>query len=68
MAEGYSPFQLMYGVRPRMHNADPPPFITSASPANRMTELQATTIGRASRVDRQPLRRDEGRYGHRFAV
>ena len=53
MAEGSSPFELMYGVPPRMQENDAKPLLSCTTDIHREMELMATASARASRVLRQ---------------
>ena len=55
MSEGFSPFELMYGVPPRMQGNDAKPLLNCTTDAHRELELMAVTSARAARVVRQRL-------------
>ena len=58
MAQGAAPFELMYGVPPRMDGTEVGPFITSSTEENRRMEQMATTMLRAVRSDRKPPKQE----------
>ena len=53
MAQGAVPFELMYGVPPRMDVTEVEPVIPSSKEENRRMEEMATTTLRAMRSDRK---------------
>ena len=57
MSEGFSPFELMYGVPPRMQGNDAKPLLNCTTDAHRELELMAVTPARAARVLRQTQER-----------
>ena len=52
-SEGFSLFELMYGVPPRMQGNDAKPLLNSTTDAHRGLELMAVASSRAARVLRQ---------------
>ena len=53
LAEGFSPFELMYGVPPRMGQADQKPLLHASTTNNRSIELSAASAARATRINSQ---------------
>ena len=58
MAQGAAPFELMYGVPPRMDGTEVGSLIPSSTEENRRMEHMATTTLRAVRSDRKPPKQE----------
>ena len=65
LREGYPPFQLLYGVSPRMNGFEPRPLLHVATDADRSREILATDAARATRADIQNTPRDSSKIKER---